>query len=130
MSICFLNLITSTGVMLAENWGSPLLSSHEIPPQTAHKGTSSTSHFFTLASARLGAVKTHVKLMPILVSLGLHHQTKHQPWNLETWGKLHRGTEPWPDLQQLQWKVPTTILDPNSSSQFDDPRAESRRTPR
>lgn len=62
--------------------------------------------------ARLDAVEKHVKWMSILLSLGLHHDlSKHQRPRVEPGVSYIAEWSPWPDLQQLQWKLPTTILD-------------------
>lgn len=87
---------------------SPAMRLHTNCPQ----GNKFNVTFCIFPFARLDAVEKHVKWMSILLSLGLHHDlSKHQRPRVEPGVSYIAEWSPWPDLQQLQWKLPTTILD-------------------
>lgn len=83
-SICSLNSISSMYVVPAGNW-SPC---HVRPWDYTTKyplGNKFNVTFSIFASARLDAVEKHVKSVPILLGLGLHHLSKAPSvlaWNL------------------------------------------------
>lgn len=87
---------------------SPAMRLHTNCPQ----GNKFNVTFCIFPFARLDAVEKHVKWMSILLSLGLHHDlSKHQRPRVKPGVSYIAEWSPWPDLQQLQWKLPTTILD-------------------